>query len=1124
MENKVKEFKPTSWSIDNKIAIFFLTIAISVFGIISYNNIPKEQFPDIVIPTVLVNTVYPGSSPSDIENLVTRPLEKNLKSISGVKKITSSSVQDFSSIAVEFATNVDVADAKRKVKDAVDKTKGDLPNNLPQEPQVMEIDISEIPIMQINLSGDLDLKKLKNYAEIAQDKIEAFPEITRVDIIGSLDREIHINADMYKMQAASVTFNDIEGAITRENVTISGGSMDIKGMKRSIKITGEFKDIETIENIIFKSSSGAVVKLKEIAEVIDTNKERESFARENGKNVITLNVVKKSGQNLLNASDKIKDVLTELEATKFPKNMNITINGDQSKYTRSTLEELNNTIIIGFILVTIVLMFFMGLTNAVFVAFSVPLSMALAYIVMPALGYTMNMLVMFSFIFALGIVVDDAIVVIENIHRIYNQHHGKMNIIQASKIAAGEVFLPILSGTLTTLAPFFPLVFWPGVTGKFMHFIPVVLIITLFASLIVAYIINPIFAVSFMEHEEEGKPVNKKKVFIASALIGLLSLVFYATEMIGIANFLVFFSFSVILHNFYGTKILLMFQKRFIPALMNKYENILRWSLAGRRPQWLFGGMFVLLVISVMLTGAAKLKVVFFPNSDPQYIYTYITAPIGTDVKITDSLTRLAEEKIVEVVGVTNPDVESVISNVALGASENSTFDRSLTSHKGKVSIAFVPFSERVGISTVVYLDKIREAVKGIKGAQITVDQNQMGPPAGGKPINIEISGDNIEELVEVTTQFKTFVEGLGIKGIEQLKSDFDATKPEIVIEVDRERANREGITSAQVGMEIRTAVLGKEISKYREGEEQYPIQLKYSDDVRKNINKLLDTKITYRDMTSGLLRQIPLSAVAKIKYVNTYGAIKRKNLKRVITLASNVLSGYNANEINQQIIAAIPNFEKSETVDIKLTGEQEDQKEVMQFLSTAMLLALFLILFILIAQFNSTSKPLIILAEVVFSIIGVLLGFVIFKMDISIVMTGLGIVALAGIVVRNGILLVEFTDVLRERGYRTREAIIQAGKTRITPVLLTATATILGLLPLAIGLKINFETLFTHLNPHIGFGGDITAFFSPLAWTIIFGLTFATFLTLIMIPVMYFLIVTGKIKATRAKHKIKHG
>ncbi len=1116
---KFKEFMPTSLAIDNKTSIYVLTIIIAIFGLLNYNSIPKEQFPDIVIPTVLVTSIYPGTSPTDMENLITRPIEKNIKSINGVKKITSSSVQDFSIVAVEFNTNVDVADAKRKVKDAVDKAKNDLPV-LQTEPMVNEVDISEIPIMYINLSGDIDLAKLKKYAKMGQEKIESFKEITRVDIIGALDREIQINVDMYKMQAASVSFTDIDRAIASENVTISGGSINVKGMSRSIRVVGEFKDMETIKNIVFKSSSGAIVKLKDIAEVVDSYKEKESYARLRGKNVITLNVVKKSGENLLDASDKINEALDELKANKFPSNMDVVITGSQAKFTRATLEDLNNTIIIGFILVVIVLMFFMGLSNAIFVGFSVPLSMALAYIVMPWLGYSMNMLTMFAFIFALGIVVDDAIVVVENTHRIFKMNKGLYDIEHSAKYAAGEVFMPILSGTLTTLAPFFPLVFWPGTTGKFMHFIPVMLIITLFASLLVAYIINPVFAVSFMKHDDdEEHQYSKKKIFTVGGIFTGLGLIFHLASMHGLGNFSIFIGISFVGHNLWFRHVLSKFQHVFIPAMMDKYESLLRWTLKKSRPYYILWGTFVLLVASFIITGMLKPKVVFFPANDPMYIYAYITMPVGTDITVTDSVTRIVEERVTKEVGADNPDVESIIANVALGASDN-MFDRTSTSNKGKVSVAFVQFSKRTKGSTIQYLDRIRKAVKGIPGAQITVDQNTMGPPAGGKPINIEISGDEIEQLIATTNSFKKYLDSLKIPGIEQLKSDFDVTKPELVINIDRERANREGITTAQVGMEIRTAVLGKETSKYREEEEQYPIQLRYNEDIRKNVDKLTNLKITYRDMTSGLLRQIPLSAVSKVDYVTAYGGIKRKNVKRVITLASNVLTGYNANVIVSRINEEVPNFKKAEGVDIKLTGEAEDQKEVASFLGKAMLLALCLILFILITQFNSFGRTIIILTEVIFSIIGVMLGFDIMGFDYSVVMTGLGVVALAGIVVRNGILLVEFTDVLKERGYKTREAIIQAGKIRITPVILTATAAILGLIPLAIGLNINFETLFTHLNPHIFLGGDNVQFFGSLAWTMIFGLSFATFLTLVLIPVMYFIMYSSKIRVQRFTSK----
>ena len=474
MGHKFKEFRPTSWSIDNRTSIYVLAIILSIFGLFSYSSLPKEQFPEIVIPTVLVQTVYAGTSPSDMENLITKPMEKRLKSINGVKKITSNSVQDFSMIAVEFQTGIEIAEAKQKVKDEVDKAKVDLPmNDITQGPDVMDIDLSQIPIMYINLSGKYDLDKLKKYAELMQERIEGLKEITRVDMVGALDREIQVNVDMYKLQAAGLSFNDITAMISRENITLSGGSIDMGGMRRSIRVVGEFKDMETLRNIVVTSSKGARVYLQDLAEVKDTHAERESYARLDGNNVITLNVIKKSGENLLDASDKIKKITEELKENKFPDKLEVVITGDQSRYTRTTLFDLNNTIIIGFLLVTMVLMFFMGLTNAIFVGLSVPLSMFLAYMVMPWIDFTMNMLVMFSFIFALGIVVDDAIVVIENTHRIFKQ--TKMDIATSAKFAAGEVFMPILSGTLTTLAPFFPLAFWPGVVGQFMLFIPVTL-------------------------------------------------------------------------------------------------------------------------------------------------------------------------------------------------------------------------------------------------------------------------------------------------------------------------------------------------------------------------------------------------------------------------------------------------------------------------------------------------------------------------------------------------------------------------------------------------------------------------------------------------------------------------
>ncbi len=1125
MIEKYKQFKPTSWAINNKTSMYVLAFILAAYGFISYSTIAKEQIPEIVIPYIMVNTVYPGTSPADMENFITRPLEKNMKSIEDVKQITSSSVQDFSMIIVEFNTGIDIPEAKQRVKDAVDKTQTDLPNDLPGEPEVGEIDFSQIPIMYINVSGDYSLDNLKQYADKMQDQIETVPEVTRVDVVGALDREIQVDVDMFKMQASMVTFRDIQNAIAYENMTISGGSIDMEGMSRSVRVVGEFANVDVIKNISLISSSGAVVRLSDIAEIKDARKKAESFARLAGKNVITLNVVKKSGTNLIKAADQIKVIIDEMKKNDLPRDLNIVISGDQSYYTNIILKELNNTIIIGFILVTIVLMFFMGLTNAIFVGFSVPLSMALAYIVLPAFDFTLNMLVMFSFIFALGIVVDDAIVVIENTHRIFKK--TGMDITNSAKAAAGEVFVPILSGTLTTLAPFFPLAFWPGVVGKFMYYIPVTLIITLIASLIIAYLFNPVFAVTFMKADEEGleEVRDKKHIYKTGIIIALISAFFFlpgfamhSKFFIGLANLGLFIAISYVLHNLFMYKVLLRFQLNMLPRMMTAYEKALRWALKGKRPQRLLWELIGLFVVSIVIFNMGSSKLVFFPDSDPASLFVSIKMPVGTEVQVTDSVTKIVENRVFDILGKDNPIVESVISNVALGASTDMFSSATITSNLGKITINFVEFAKRRGTKTTPFMDKIRNAVSDIPGAEITVDKENMGPPVG-KPINIEVSSENLEELIVTSNRLIRFIDSLRVPGIEDLKMDFEDRKPELIVDVDRIRANREGISTAQIGSELRTAILGTEVTKYREQEDQYPVQLRYNEYSRDNIDRLMNLKITFMDMVTGRVKSIPLSSVATVKYQNTYGGINRKDLKRVITVSSNLLSGYTSNEVNARIKVLLVNFVKPQGTEIKITGEQQDQADNMIFLSKAMFLSLCLVLFILITQFNSLSKPVIIISEVIFSIIGVLLGFTIFKMDFSVIMTGMGVVALAGIVVRNGILLVEFTDKLKAEGVRTREAIIEAGKIRITPIVLTATATILGLVPLAFGFNINFATLLTEYQPHIHFGSDTRQFFGPLAWTIIFGLSFATVLTLIFIPVMYKLIHTWKIRRTKKAH-----
>ena len=1106
MEDLNKEFKPSSWAIDNRTAIYVLTVIIAIIGYFSYLGLPKENFPEVIIPKIFIQTVYPGTSPANMENLVTKQIEKELKSTSGIRKITSNSYQDFSIITAEFNTSVDIKDAKQRVKDAVDKARQDLPADLPTEPNVQDINLSDLPIMYLNISGDYDLKSLKKYAEDVQDRVESLKEVSGVDIVGALDQEVQINADLNKMAAAQISFTDIERAVGYENLTISGGTIKMDGVRRTLNVKKEFASANEISNLIIKTPLGASIYLRDIAEVKDSFKEQESYARLYGKNVITLNVKKRSGENLIDASDKINALVKEMKVTTLPKNLNVTITGDQSNKTRVTLHDLINTIIIGFILVTLILMFFMGVTNALFVALSVPLSMFIAFMAMPALGslmgfsFTMNMMVLFSFLLGLGIVVDDAIVVIENTHRIFD--NGKVPIVKAAKAAASEVFLPVLSGTLTTLAPFVPLLFWPGIIGEFMFFLPMTLIITLLASLVVAYIINPVFAVDFMKPDNHSnvQPKFDKSVKKTLLIFGAVAIFSYLIDF-GLGNLIVFFAILYLLHHFFLSKAIRHFQAYTWPSVQNKFVSLLKWCL--NRPRailWSTGGLFI---FTIILIGTLPPKIVFFPSGDPNFVYVYIHLPVGTDQAFTNEVVKKIEGDVTKIVGINNPDVSSIISNVTIGVTDPQSEDQGQYTNMGKVTVAFVQFGKRTGGSTSVYLDKIRKAVKGIPGAEITVAQEQAGPPTA-KPISIEVTGNNLDSLVKTSERLKQYLGTKQIAGIEELKSDFQNNKPEIIFDIDRERANREGISTGQIGMDLRTAIFGKEVSKFRDVDEDYEINLRATPDQRNNLDALRNMKVTYRDMgMGGIIRQVPLSSFASIDYVNTYGGIKRKQEKRIIILSSNVLGDSNPNEVVSNIQREIDQFIPQTGIEVKMAGEQEEQQETMVFLGTALMISLGLILIILVTQFNSITKPLIILSEILLSIIGVLLGVTIFRMEMSIVMSGIGIVALAGIVVRNGILLVEFTELMIEQGMSVRDAIIEAGRTRMTPVLLTATATILGLIPLAVGLNMDFTTLFSEFNPHLYFGGDNVAFWGPLSWTMIFGLSFATFLTLVVVPCM---------------------
>lgn len=1114
-----KEFKPTSWAVDNKTAMYIIILIITVFGFYTFTSLPKEQFPDIVVPTISVTTVYVGNSPKDIENLVTRPIEKQIKGISGVKinKVNSISMTDYSMIIVEFDTDITPEIAKQKVKDAVDKSKPELPTNLTSQPEVVEFSLSDIPIMFVNISGDYDGVKLKRFADKMKDRFEALPQVSRAEIVGAPEREIQINVDPLAMEKAMLTFSDIANAVAYENLDLSGGQLEVSDMNRALRIKGLLTSSLQLGSLIVKTPTGGSIRLQDIAEIKDTLKQKESFARLNGQNVITLNIIKRPGENLIDCADKVKEIVAGMQVSELPQDLNVVITGDQSKQAATSFEELVNTIIIGFLLVLLVLMFFMGTTNAFFVALSVPLSVFVAFLFLPAADFivgskvTLNFIVLFALLFGLGIIVDDAIVVIENTHRIFA--NGKMPILKATKMAAGEVFIPVLAGTATVVAPFVPLLFWKGIIGKFMIYLPVILIFTLGASLIVAFFINPVFAASFMKPDEK-KPAHRLYIFKKWWVYGLVvaGLLARVAGAKAVGGFLIVMAVLLVINRLVIKDIIFFFQSKVLPRLMNGYEKLLKWLLKGRRPIWAFVMVFILFFVSLIALIVRNPDFPFFPSGQPNIIYVYLKMPIGTKAEETDRVLRQMETKTYQALASLKPGepgsiVESIISNVAVNANNPMDNNRSVQSNLGRIQVSFVEFAKRPYTPTLPYLDSIRAVVKGIPGTQVTVEQEAGGPPTE-PPVNIEVAGDDFEAIASVARDLYNYLDTNRVEGIDNLALDVDLNNPEVTIIVDKERAAIEGISSAQVGGAIRSALFGQEASKLKDGEDEYDIVVRYKYPERHDLQSLLNMRITFRDFNTGQIRQVPISSVAKFDFTTTPGIVKRKNSKRTIQLQSNVTDLTAVPRINQELARKIQSFQAAyplpEGVTIVQTGESEQQQETNAFLGRALLIAMGLIFLILVLQFNSLSKPFIILTEIFFSIIGVFLGFAITGMTMPTVMVLTGVIGLAGIVIKNGILLIEFTDELRKRGYKTREAAIEAGKVRIIPVMLTAVSTILGLIPLAIGFNINFETFLSDFNPNIWIGGESVVFWGPLSWTIIFGLIFSFFLTLLMIPSMY--------------------
>ena len=1116
-KNSAREFKLTTLALKNKSTVYLLVTMLTVFGLIAYITMPKELFPEINYPTVFVQTPYPGNSPEDIENLITRPLENELQAIDGIKKLTSNSLQDFSMIFIEFQTSVDIKEALVDVKDALDKAKSELPNDMIVDPIAQDFDFNSLPILNVNLSGEYSSTELKKYADYLKDELERINEISKVDISGVEERTILVEVDLAKMEALGIGFSTIENIMRMENISLGGGEVRIGDTRRTVRTIGEFESIGEIRDIVIKQDPVNTVYLKDIATVTDGFADRSTYARLNGNPVVTLNVVKKSGENLISATEQAFALVDEAKKVgAVPSELRVDYTMDQSVEIKAQLSELENSILMGMILVILVLFLFLGLRSAIVVGLAIPMSLLITFAVLSLQGAQVNMIVLFSLILALGMLVDDAIVVVEVISRFREKGHKPF---EAARLAVGEIAWPVITSTLTTIVAFLPLLFWGGMMGEFMKYMPVTLIIVLLSSLFVALFITPVLinSIDKKEHTHE-RPHATRRVYISAAIFAAVSAIFYVTGPMWIANILMLLALLFATHQLFMKSLSYWFSEVVLTWLESAYDRFMRYTLIKHHPAWVLGIVVVLLFISLGLFSVRHGETRLFPDNEPGQISLYAELPLGTDIDVTDSVARTMEKRVNEILGTNMNLVKSVLTTVGSGVRRDNEWATGETPHRAMVQINFVDFVDRHGVKTSDILRDISDAfVNQYPGVNFFLEKDRMGPPTGS-PVNIEISGKDFDQLLAYSDSVIHRIEASGVPGIEGLKTDIELGKPELQVRINRDKAQRYGLSTLVIASTIRTALFGKEISDFKIGEDEYPIEIRLAEPYRYDLSSLLNQKISSMNMATGQMIQVPISAVADFTYSTTYGSVNRKNVERVVTVYSGVIAGYNSTTINRQLIPLLKEMPLQEGYSINFTGEQEETESSALFMIEALLLVLALVFVILVTQFNSFGKTMIILTTIVFSVIGVLLGLSIFKLDFVIIMTGIGIIALAGIVVKNGIVLIDFITLLKARKREemglpegatmpkeiAMECIVEGGKTRLRPVLLTALTTILGMLPLAIGLNIDLVGLFTKLKPGIYFGGDNVIFWGPMANAIIFGLIFSTFLTLIVVPVLY--------------------
>jgi multidrug efflux pump subunit AcrB len=1142
-KNLNKEFKLSSWAIANKTTMYVVIMVILVLGASAYFSMPREDFPEIKETKIFISTIYPGNTAEDIEKLITNPLEDKLKTVSNVVEITSTSQEDYSIVIVEFDDDIPVDIAKQKVKDQIDTevASEDWPtfNGAKVDPNVFDLSISEeIPILNINLSGDYPTEKLKDFAEYLQDEIENLIEIKQADIRGVQDKEVEVAVDIYKMMATEVSFDDVINAINQGNITISAGNLIASGQRRTLRVVGEIENPDDLTNFVVKSENGKSIYLKDIAQISFKEKDKTTYARKDGEPVVMLDVKKRAGKNMVEATDKVKAIVNEAIENVFPPNLEVSITNDLSDKTISQVEDLVNNIIFGVILVVTVLMFFLGFKNALFVGFAIPMSMFMSLMILSALGYTLNTMILFGLIMGLGMLVDNGIVVVENVYRLMDEEG--MSRIEAAKKGIGEIAYPIIISTVTTVAAFVPLGLWPGLFGQFMIYFPITLSVVLGSSLVVAIFFNSVLVSQFMKVEDKEMPLNR--IIRLSAIVGGFGLLILIVggPYRGLGTLMIVSAILVWVYRLFLRKAANYFQKHTLSKLENAYERTLKYALSSWRPYAIVVSTFVLLFLAFGGFGASiasqRTKIEFFPDNKPNQIIVYIEYPEGTDIDKTNAITKQIEQQVFNILnediyleGDYNYMVESAVSQVGEGAGNPQTDGGSAAEmpHKGKITATMRQFKYRKGQDSEILRQKVQQALTGIyPGVLISVEKDANGPPAGA-PINIELEGKDYDVLIETAENMRRFINSQNVAGIDELKIDVNKAKPTMRVIVDREKAGELGVKTGQVGQQLRNSIFGAKAGIYKKDGDDYDIYVRFNEDLRYNTSAIFNQNITFRDMASGQVRNIPVSSVASHTNTSGFSAIKHRDAKRVVTVYSALAPGFvDAAAVVGDIQEEMKNFTQlPNDIKIDYTGQIEEQNKQQAFLMGAFFKGLGLIFFILIFQFNSVSKPAIIMLAIFLSLIGVFGGLIITGWSFVIMMTMMGIIALAGIVVNNGVVLLDYAQLLIDRKkqelnmnpsaylpadilFRT---VVRAGKARLRPVLLTAITTILGLIPLAIGLNINFFTLFSDFDANIYIGGDNVIFWGPLAWTVIFGLFVATFLTLIVVPIMFYLSMTLK-------------